>query len=66
MFTFMLQHYVASTVLALKPFTNLIEGADSRRLVGLGAMLVDVCGNKKCTFNNVTNQGRVWTKGAGC
>ena len=53
MFTCVLGHYVASTVLSVG-YPNLSEGADR-----VGGQLR---GDKECPFSDITSSGRVWRK----
>ena len=52
---FLLQHYVASIVLVLKPYTHFIEGTVTARLTLQGSCLVDMHGDAECPFSGITN-----------
>ena len=63
MFTCILQQYVTSTILALKPFAQSTEGADSMSLTGSTSKDIILCNGKRC--NGISNYGTVWSKGVG-
>lgn len=47
MFTCILQQYVTSTILALKPFAQSTEGADSMSLIGPISTGIILCNGKR-------------------